>query len=134
SGLVGLRRMTTAGGTRLDTVGGTVHLAAALQKNAPPGGILISARTIDLCRTQLQLVPCERPALSALSLRAYLPDGPPIRRSRNVALHGYRQPMVGRVLERETLREALTRSGAQNRTIAIVGEPGVGKSRLMESA
>jgi class 3 adenylate cyclase len=42
SGLVGLRRMTIGNETRLDTVGGTVHLAAALQKNAPAGGIVVS--------------------------------------------------------------------------------------------
>src|SRR6185312_17155005 len=43
SGLVGLRRIDFGSGSRLDIVGAAVHFAAALEKAAPRGGILISS-------------------------------------------------------------------------------------------
>jgi class 3 adenylate cyclase/tetratricopeptide (TPR) repeat protein len=130
SGLVGLRRMTIGGETRLDTVGGTVHLAAALQKHAPPGGILVSSKTLELCRAELELTPCDLPALRLLKVKAHLLGRRPVGYRENAARRRYSHPIVGRSAERETLGKMLARSNKENRTIAIVGEPGIGKSRL----
>ena len=130
SGLVGLRRMTIANETRLDTVGGTIHLAAALQKNAPAGGILISSKTLDLCSAELQLIPCDLPALKRLNVTTYRLAGQPKRQVGPYFHLKYQHPIVGRDAERQTLRAILSRSSNENRGIAIVGEPGIGKSRL----
>jgi class 3 adenylate cyclase len=130
SGLVGLRRLTIGGETRLDTVGGTVHLAAALQKNAPPGGILVSSKTLELCWTELELTPYDIPALRRLNVKAHLLGRRPAGHRENAARRKYPHPIVGRSEERKTLRNVLARSNKENRTIAIIGEPGIGKSRL----
>ena len=52
SGLVSLRRLNLEARTGIDTVGGAVHLAAALQKIAPPDCILLSSKTLELCRSE----------------------------------------------------------------------------------
>jgi class 3 adenylate cyclase/tetratricopeptide (TPR) repeat protein len=130
SGLVGLRRMTIGNDTRLDTVGGTVHLAAALQKNAPAGGILISSKTMELSHTELELTPCDLPALKRLNIEAYRLVGRPTKRRENNSRFKYQHEFVGRKAEREILRNILVRSSNDNRAIAIIGEPGIGKSRL----
>jgi class 3 adenylate cyclase/tetratricopeptide (TPR) repeat protein len=134
SGLVGMRRMTIGDDTRLDTVGGTVHLAAALQKSAPPGGIIVSSKTLELCQTDPELTPYDLPALRRLNVRGYRLVARPTRRRHNDARLKYRHPIVGRGAERETLRNILTRSKEENRAIAIIGEPGIGKSRLTATA
>ena len=71
SGLVGLRRMNIGHETRLDTVGGTVHLASALQKTAGPGEIVVSSKAVELCRSELDLAPHDSPALARLNVKAY---------------------------------------------------------------
>jgi tetratricopeptide (TPR) repeat protein len=42
----------------------------------------------------------------------------------------YRHPVVGREEERSLLNEALASLSAKSRSIALIGEPGIGKSRL----
>jgi class 3 adenylate cyclase/tetratricopeptide (TPR) repeat protein len=134
SGLVGLRRMTIGKETRLDTVGGTVHLAAALQKNAPVGGILISSKTLELCQTELKLTPYDLPTLKRLNITAYRLADQPTRQKEHYPRFKYQHPIVGRDAELETLRTIFARSSNENRAIAIVGEPGIGKSRLVAAA
>src|ERR1041384_3137492 len=78
SGLVGLRRMDMQIGSRLDPVGGTVHIAAALQKIAPPDGIVVSSKTVELSRSALELTPLEDvKSLKQINARAYRLSGPP---------------------------------------------------------
>lgn len=135
SGLVGLRRLKLDAGTRIDTVGGTVHLAAALQKRAPPDRILVSSKTLELCRSELELAPHEDlPVLTRINARAYELRARPRRQTGGNVFRSYRYPLVGRSVEREALRQALNRQGPGNRAIAIIGEPGIGKSRLAATA
>jgi class 3 adenylate cyclase/tetratricopeptide (TPR) repeat protein len=133
SGLVGLRQTSIAGVARPDLVGGTVHLAAALQKHAPPGGVLVSSDAVQLCRSELALTPSDHPALAGFNIAAYVLSGQPVRRN-DISPHSrYQHPMIGRVSERELLRKALIHEGGENCTIGIIGEPGIGKSRLVEA-
>ena len=103
SGLVGLRRMDMQIGSKLDPVGGTVHIAAALQKIAPPDSIFVSSKTVELCRSTLDLAPLEDvKILKQINARAYSLSGPP--RSSGADDSGsrtYRTPLVGRQHERE---------------------------------
>ena len=109
-----------------------MHLAAALQKSAPADRILLSSRTAKLCRSALQLTPYDGvPALQKVRLKAYELAAPPAPESSERVFRDYRFPFVGRELERRILKEALIeRRGA----VALIGEPGIGKTRLAATA
>jgi class 3 adenylate cyclase/tetratricopeptide (TPR) repeat protein len=135
SGLVGLRRRSRGRETHLDTVGGTVHLAAALQKEAMPGGILISSKTLDLCHFELELEPhSDLPLFQRIKAKVYRLKARPLRSATRRNRRGYRVPLIGRTAERELLRSALVRRESEKRSIAVIGEPGIGKSRLAAAA
>jgi tetratricopeptide (TPR) repeat protein len=119
--------------TGISTVGGAVHLAAALQKSARPGGILLSSKTASLCRSPPQVTPCEGlPALEKARLKAYelvalsAPESPESR------FRNDRTPFSGRELERRILKETLIE--ARRGAVALIGEPGIGKTRLASTA
>jgi class 3 adenylate cyclase/tetratricopeptide (TPR) repeat protein len=133
TGLVSLRWMKLEARTGIDTVGGAVHLAAALQKGACPDQILLSSRTVNLCRSDLHLTPHEDvPALQKVRLKTYQLREAPVRESAGSVLRNYRFPFVGRELERRILVETLT--VGQNGSAALIGEPGIGKTRLASTA
>jgi class 3 adenylate cyclase/tetratricopeptide (TPR) repeat protein len=135
SGLVGLRRMSRGRETRLDTVGGTVHLAAALQKKASPGGILISSKTLDLCHSELELGPHpDLPLFQRINAKVYRLEARPLPSATRHNRRGYRAPLMGRTAEREILRNSLVHRDSENHSAAIIGEPGIGKSRLAAAA
>ncbi len=136
SGLVGLRRMDMQIGSRLDPVGGTVHIAAALQKMAPPDSVYVSSKTVELCRSTLDLTPLEdAKVLKQINASAYCLSGPP--RAPGIGDGGsrsYRTPLIGRQRERESLQQAIAREDPGCRAIAVIGEPGIGKTRLVAAA
>lgn len=136
SGLVGLRRMDMEIGSRLDPVGGTVHIAAALQKIAPPDSIVVSSKTIELCRSVLELTPLEDvKILKQINASAHRLGGPPVARGiDDSGSRTYRTPLIGRQRERDSVRQALARLDRGCRAIAVIGEPGIGKSRLAAAA
>jgi class 3 adenylate cyclase/tetratricopeptide (TPR) repeat protein len=129
SGLVGLRRLGVGADDRLDSVGGTVHLAAALQKAAVPGSVLVSSRTVELCQSALDLSPQSDHALLArIGAKVFRLEGEPRRLSWR-SERSYRSPLIGREEERTTLREVILSRGSR-RSAAVTGPPGIGKSRL----
>ncbi|MDA4845435.1 ATP-binding protein [Hoeflea poritis] len=135
SGLVGLRHLELERGSQIDLVGGTVHLAARLEKSAQPGQILLSAETLELCRLDFEHT--ARPDLAILeeiNSTVYQLSAPPKRRRANDALHEYAFPIVGRDMERAILRKSITRNSHAKAAFAIIGEPGIGKSRLAAAA
>ncbi|MEM1162331.1 MAG: adenylate/guanylate cyclase domain-containing protein, partial [Pseudomonadota bacterium] len=133
SGLVGLRQISLHFGRMLDTVGGTVHLAATLEKKAKPGEIQISTATADLCRCELDIeagpgVPAlEKTGATALRLRARPAPPPGLTRVAE-------RPVVGRSEEREVLADAVRAARTSFKSIGMIGEPGIGKSHLAISA
>jgi class 3 adenylate cyclase/tetratricopeptide (TPR) repeat protein len=135
SGLVALRKVRRGGRSRLDTVGATVHIAAKLQQNAAPGGILVSAEVIRLCRARLDLLPRPTPpVLDRVTTNVFSLEGPPAGRRTSELEHRYSLPMIGRQPELARLRKDLPRSRGRSAAVAIVGEPGIGKSRLAAAA
>jgi tetratricopeptide (TPR) repeat protein len=134
SGLVSLRRVNRDGTPRLNMTGATVHIAAALQKSASPAGILLSSETLDLCRTQLNVSVAERPAAFAdLGIDMFSLDANPTFASRPSLAQRYKSPIVGRAAELAAVRAELEGSSAHC-TLAIIGEPGIGKSRIAAAA
>jgi class 3 adenylate cyclase/tetratricopeptide (TPR) repeat protein len=135
SGLVALRKVRRGGRSRLDTVGATVHIAAKLQQNAAPGGILVSAEAVRLCRTRLDLAPRPTPpVLDRMTTNVFSLERRPAGRKASELEHRYNVPMIGRQPELARLRKYLPRRGGGSAAVAIVGEPGIGKSRLAAAA
>ncbi|GEP57465.1 ATP-binding protein [Reyranella soli] len=131
SGLVGLRRMNMEIGARLDPVGATVHVAAQLQKSAEPDGSLVTSQTLDLCRIEQDVTPLDAlPFLTQIKARAFLLHPRPNQLDIKPSPRIYGAPLVGRLDELQTLRAALVDNDKGHRALALIGEPGIGKSRL----
>ncbi len=115
-------------------VGQTTHLAARMEQLAEPGTALLTSATLALCEDFVQvksLGPIQVKGLSA-AVEAYeLVGANPVRsRFQAHATRGLTK-FVGRTREMTQLGEApdLARGG-RGQVVAVVGEPGVGKSRL----
>jgi class 3 adenylate cyclase len=111
--------------------GDAVNVAARLEQAASPGEILIGEPTLRLVRDAVSAEPVEPlelkgksaplPAYRLLQVYAAAPA-----RARRLDT-----PMVGREAELALLREALVQAaGGEPQLVTVVGEPGVGKSRL----
>ena len=115
-------------------IGQTVHLAARMEQMATPGSIMMTADALSLAEGFVQVKPFGPVAVKGMSepVEVYEVTGAGIARTRlqAAAARGLSQ-FVGRDAETEQLRKALeqTRSG-HGQVVAVVGEPGVGKSRL----
>lgn len=124
---------------RIYTVlGETVNIAARMMAAAPDGGLLVTASVFDRLRLSYVREPIDplyvkgiaRPVEAAL-LGPIDPGTPkPAERSNHTEL-----PFVGREAESRVLLDAIetARSGGR-RVVDIIGEPGMGKSRLLAEA
>lgn len=114
---------------RARAAGVPVHLAAGLQKAAAPGGVLISTKTLGLCRSKLVIRPQPRPAaLDDFGIDVLSLEERPREMNENEFSRRYASPIIGRGEQLELLRQALP--GADMRAVAVIGDPGIGKSRL----
>ena len=99
----------------------------ALVTAAEPDTILVSAAAARTLERRFELVPVG--SVDATREPAYRLEG--LERP-GLAPRGPMTPLVGRGAELEQLRHALDRAAAgHGQVVAIVGEPGVGKSRLV---
>jgi class 3 adenylate cyclase/tetratricopeptide (TPR) repeat protein len=116
-------------------VGQTTHLAARMEQLATPGTILLAPATLQLAEGYVQVAARGPVAVKGLPdpLEIYELTGASALRSRlqATAARGFTR-FVGRDPEIEQLRRALALAhDAHGQLIAVVGEPGVGKSRLV---
>jgi class 3 adenylate cyclase len=117
-------------------VGHAVGLAARMESLASPGGTLVTAHTYRFVHDAFQLAAQGAVKVKGVStpLETYTLLAPNASHSRLAvrATQGL-SPLVGRARELAHLHElvALTASG-QGQIISLVGEAGVGKSRLLE--
>ena len=116
-------------------VGQTTHLAARLEQIAKAGSILISAETLKLAEGYVQVRALGAVPVKGLerAIEVYELGGIGLARSRlqATAARGLTR-FVGRDSELQQLAVAFERATAgHGQTVAIVGEPGVGKSRLV---
>jgi len=116
-------------------VGQTTHLAARMEQMATPGTILLAPATLQLAEGYVQVAARGPVAIRGLSdpVEIYALTGASEQRSRlhATAARGLTR-FVGRDAELELLRRALALAHeGHGQLVAIVGEPGVGKSRLV---
>jgi class 3 adenylate cyclase/tetratricopeptide (TPR) repeat protein len=115
-------------------VGLTTHLAARMEQMAIADSILITPETLRLAEGYVEVKSLGLVNVKGLSepVEAYEVSGAGLVRSRMeaAAARGLSR-FVGRDAEVEQLRKALEQARAgHGQVVALVGEPGVGKSRL----
>jgi class 3 adenylate cyclase/tetratricopeptide (TPR) repeat protein len=113
-------------------VGHTTHLAARMEQTATPGSILITPQTAALAKSSIRtraLGPRPVKGLETpIEVYEVLGGNPRPRAGMAYAFSDF----VGRQAELAHLRRALDRARAgTGQVVALVGEPGVGKSRLV---
>jgi class 3 adenylate cyclase/tetratricopeptide (TPR) repeat protein len=116
-------------------VGQTTHLAARMEQMARPGTILLAPETLALAEGFVQVMsrgPVPVKGLAAPIEIFELAGASPVRSRLHAAASRGLTRFVGRDAEIELLRQALGRAGeGHGQVVAVVGEPGVGKSRLV---
>jgi predicted ATPase/class 3 adenylate cyclase len=116
-------------------VGQTTHLAARMEQFASPGSVLLTASTLELVEGYVAVkalgpVPVKGLA-QAVEVYEVTGTGPARTRLQASARRGLTR-FVGRAAEVEQLRRAQQLAGdGHGQLAAVVGEAGVGKSRLL---
>ena len=116
-------------------VGQTTHLAARMEQMATPGTILLAPATLQLAEGYVQVAARGPVAVKGLPdpVEIYALTGASAQRTRfhAAAARGLTR-FVGRDAEIEQIRRALALAhDGRGQLVALVGEPGVGKSRLV---
>jgi class 3 adenylate cyclase/tetratricopeptide (TPR) repeat protein len=116
-------------------VGQTTHLAARMEQLAPPGTARLTGETVRLAEGYVEVrslgpIPVKGLA-DPIEIFELTGAGTARTRLQVAALRGLTR-FVGRAAEIEHLRRVLGQAGAgRGQVVAIVGEAGVGKSRLV---
>jgi len=115
-------------------IGQTTHLAARMEQLALAGTIRITAETLRLAEGFVQVKPLGAVPVKGLTgpVEVFELAGAAATRTRMQAMaaRGLTR-FVGRQVEMDALSRALQQAGGSNgQLVAVVGEPGVGKSRL----
>jgi class 3 adenylate cyclase/tetratricopeptide (TPR) repeat protein len=116
-------------------VGQTTHLAARMEQLADPGAIVITPDTLALAEGYVEVKPLGPVPVKGLAdpidVYEVTGTGPARTRLQAAARRGLTR-FVGRDAELEELRRAQQIAGSgHGQVVAIVGEAGVGKSRLV---
>jgi class 3 adenylate cyclase/tetratricopeptide (TPR) repeat protein len=116
-------------------VGQTTHLAARMEQMAMPGSILLTQAVLRLAEGYVQVTPLGpipvKGIAAPIDVFALVGASGIRRRLQAAAAQGLTR-FVGRDTEFAALVQALARAGAgHGQVVAVVGEAGVGKSRLV---
>jgi class 3 adenylate cyclase/tetratricopeptide (TPR) repeat protein len=116
-------------------VGQTTHLAARMEQMAKPGSVLTTGETLRLAEGFVQVKALGPVAVKGLADRVEvfeLVGASPTRTRLQAFVARGLTRFVGRQAEFEAVRQALERAGTSHgQVVAVIGEPGVGKSRLV---
>ena len=136
TGEVVVRSITTGEGhTEYTPIGHTTNLASRMQTLAPVGSIAVAESTRKLCEGYFVLKPLGPIKVKGVSepVNVYevMGVGPLRTRLQRSAGHGLTK-FIGRECEIEALAHAAEQAKAgRGQIVAAVGDPGVGKSRLL---
>ncbi|HWO70703.1 MAG TPA: AAA family ATPase [Actinomycetota bacterium] len=111
-------------------LGAEVHLAARLQEAAAPGEVLVSATTQALTAHAVSYGPPRE--VRAKGFPGSVPAWPAVALAPGTSRRTI--PLVGRRQEVHLLLDAFERVAGRSRThlVTLLGEPGIGKSRIVE--
>ena len=116
-------------------VGQTTHLAARMEQLATPGSIRLTAATLRLAEGLVQVNALGQFPVRGLSepIEVFeLTGASTVRRRLQASVARGLTRFVGRQQELAALQQALEQAGAgHGQVVAVVGEAGVGKSRLV---
>jgi class 3 adenylate cyclase len=115
-------------------MGDAVNVAARMQATARAGSVLITAATHRFVSTLVEAVDVGLLELKGRtdSVQAYEVTGLKAGGTRPRGLLGVRAPMIGRDAQLARLQEVFGVVRArQGRVICVLGEPGIGKSRML---
>ena len=116
-------------------VGQTVHLASRMEQLATPGSILLPAATLHLVEGLVQVNAVGAVAVKGLTIPVEvfeLVGATVVQPWLRAAVAQGLTRFVGRHIELQALGEALARTvGEHGQLVAVSGEPGMGKSRLL---
>ena len=116
-------------------VGQTTHLAGRMEQLARPGTVLMTGDLLRLAEGYVEVTPLGpvpvKGLLAPVDVYELVRAGPARSRFQVGAARGLTR-FVGREAELDHLRQALdTANAGRGQIVALVGEPGVGKSRLV---
>jgi len=116
-------------------IGETTHLAARMEQLAPPGMIRLTEATLRLAEGLIRVTALGPVPVKGLTEPVEVFDLVGVSALRHrlqaAAARGL-TPFVGRQTELDVLQRALAQAGTgQGQVVALVGEAGVGKSRLV---
>ncbi len=130
-GRIGVNTGEVLAGTeeRLAT-GDAVNVAARLEQAAEPGEVLLGAETLGLVRAAVEVGEERRLELKG---KAEPVAGYPLAAVLETPERSHETPFVGREQELQALADAWDRAlaGLRCELVTVVGDPGVGKSRLV---
>jgi len=135
TGPVLLERETSSGTYTVS--GAPITLAGRLREAAPAGGILVAHETYTLVRGVFNFTLQEPVRIRGRKdpIEVYLVTQAKARafRIRAMGIEGVETKMIGREIELRLLQEAmtLTLEDGETQVVTVVGEAGVGKSRLL---
>ena len=115
-------------------MGDAVNIAARMQATARAGSVLVTAATYRFVSTLVEAVDVGHLELKGKTdtVRAYEITGLKADAMRTRGLLGVRAPMIGRDAQLGRLRDLYGVVRArQGRVASVLGEPGMGKSRLL---
>jgi tetratricopeptide (TPR) repeat protein len=115
--------------------GRTVHLAARMEQLAHPGTNLITGATLALVQGLFDVKPLSPVTVKGLAdpvavYEVVAARSGQTRLQASTAVHGLSR-LTGRIAELQRLDDIRRRVGQHGQLVAVVGEPGVGKSRLI---
>src|ERR671920_653793 len=120
--------------TEYTAMGDTTNVAARLQSAAEPGSVLISADTYHLVKQLFELRPRGGAMVKGKSapIVTYEVLSPRVVPGKVRGLEGLTSPLVGRAAEFKLVNDKLNevREG-RGAFVAVIGEAGLGKSRLL---
>jgi class 3 adenylate cyclase/tetratricopeptide (TPR) repeat protein len=114
--------------------GDVVNAASRLQSAAPTNGVLVDETTYRATKQVIECAEAEPVAAKGKAeLLAVWEAVRPRSRFGIDVVHRARTPLVGRERELDLLRDALVRARRERspQLVTLVGEPGIGKSRLV---